>query len=162
MEDSLNERQDVANTVSFTVEGKPRGKGSVRSGMGRHFIDAKTRAAMRAIQFRAKEAMDGAKPFELPIMLMIEATFAFPKSWSKRKRKEAMTVNYEMHTTLMSKLADARLVQHTTKPDADNIAKLVKDSLSGILYVDDKQVSILHVSKKYDIEDRIIIWASEI
>lgn len=36
---------------------------------------------------------------------------------------------------------------YTTKPDVDNIAKLVMDGLNGVAYHDDKQVIQLHVSK---------------
>jgi len=35
------------------------------------------------------------------------------------------------------------------KPDADNLAKAVKDALRGIIYKDDAQVITLHVAKVY-------------
>ena len=35
------------------------------------------------------------------------------------------------------------------KPDVDNIGKSILDSLNGIAYQDDSQVSEVHVSKKY-------------
>lgn len=38
---------------------------------------------------------------------------------------------------------------HTKKPDADNLAKAVKDALSGICYKDDSQICILIVEKVY-------------
>lgn len=50
-----------------------------------------------------------------------------------------------------------RLGPHTSRPDADNIAKAVKDSLNSIVYVDDCQVSVLTVSKVYGREDRLFI-----
>lgn len=37
---------------------------------------------------------------------------------------------------------------HDHKPDADNLAKSVKDALSGLLWRDDSQVSELLVSKE--------------
>ena len=38
------------------------------------------------------------------------------------------------------------------KPDVDNVAKLLLDCLSGILYVDDAQVVDLHIFKLRDNE----------
>lgn len=35
------------------------------------------------------------------------------------------------------------------KPDVDNVAKIILDSISGIVYKDDKQIVKLTVSKKY-------------
>jgi Holliday junction resolvase RusA-like endonuclease len=35
------------------------------------------------------------------------------------------------------------------KPDSDNIAKIILDSLNGIAYKDDNQVVELNISKKY-------------
>lgn len=40
-----------------------------------------------------------------------------------------------------------------TRPDVDNLAKFVLDSLNGILYNDDRQVVSLHVMKMYDHEE---------
>ena len=38
-------------------------------------------------------------------------------------------------------------IRHTKKPDADNLAKAVLDSLNGLIWVDDAQVCELSVSK---------------
>ena len=37
----------------------------------------------------------------------------------------------------------------TKKPDCDNIAKIILDSLNKIAYHDDSQVVDLHVNKRY-------------
>jgi len=37
---------------------------------------------------------------------------------------------------------------HSKRPDADNLAKSVKDGLSGVLYHDDGQISELIVRKR--------------
>ena len=45
------------------------------------------------------------------------------------------------------------------KPDADNVAKIVLDSLNGIAWVDDSKVSILTVRKQYsDAYEGIRVW----
>lgn len=40
-------------------------------------------------------------------------------------------------------------VPHTSKPDAENVAKAALDSLTGLLWVDDSQVFDLRVKKLY-------------
>lgn len=40
---------------------------------------------------------------------------------------------------------------HATKPDADNLIKGVKDSLEGILWVNDSRITELNVKKLYDL-----------
>lgn len=40
-----------------------------------------------------------------------------------------------------------RMIMPMVKPDADNICKIILDSLNGIAYLDDKQVIDVHVKK---------------
>ena len=40
-------------------------------------------------------------------------------------------------------------VWHTTRPDADNLVKALKDACSGVIYKDDSQVCELIVRKKH-------------
>lgn len=75
--------------------------------------------------------MRGAPPMEGPIELSVVATFLWPKSISPKKRT----------------LPGAEW--KTTKPDEDNLKKLVQDSLNKIAYVDDAQVCSGHCWKKY-------------
>ena len=50
-------------------------------------------------------------------------------------------------------------------PDLDNLVKLVKDSLQGIAYKDDKQVAAIHAYKMLHLEPpfqgRTIVWVRE-
>ena len=50
------------------------------------------------------------------------------------------------------------LVPHIKKPDVDNLAKHVKDCAKGILWLDDKQVTCLTVSKAYRDSPGWAIW----
>lgn len=65
-------------------------------------------------------------------MVVIEAVFSIPKSWTRAKKAEAAA----------GKLAPG-------KPDIDNILKVVLDGLNGIAYEDDKQVTIVRCKKSY-------------
>ena len=41
------------------------------------------------------------------------------------------------------------MISPIKKPDMDNIAKIILDSLNGLAYLDDKQVTKLVIWKKY-------------
>ena len=73
----------------------------------------------------------------LKIALKLTFVFAFPKSYSKKKR--------------------ARLLDqaHTIKPDLDNLVKNVLDRGNGILWVDDKYIYQISALKKWGNTDKI-------
>ena len=68
-----------------------------------------------------------------PIKASIEAYYTIPKSKSK-KIKEQMRKG---------------ILRPTKKPDLDNLAKALLDSINGIAYKDDAQVVELSMSKYY-------------
>jgi Holliday junction resolvase RusA-like endonuclease len=75
----------------------------------------------------------------------------------------AMTIVFRtkrpMHHFIGSKPAAGRLKESAptqtapTRSDVDNLAKFVLDSLNGLLYEDDRQISSLHVTKLLDNEE---------
>jgi Holliday junction resolvase RusA-like endonuclease len=73
------------------------------------------------------------KPLEIPLRVKIIAFFEIPKSTSKKKRQDMLD----------------NKTYPTIKPDTDNIAKSILDSLNGIAFLDDKQVVSLTVEKWY-------------
>ena len=85
------------------------------------------------------------EPSTKPFKAKIIAVFEPPKSISKKKKEELLyKINY------------------TSKPDADNVAKIVLDSLNGLVYKDDSQVSALLVLKDYGTENKICVELEEI
>lgn len=68
-----------------------------------------------------------------PLKMNIDVFMLIPASYSKEKKTKA----------LENKL------RPIVKPDCDNIAKNINDSLNGILYPDDKQIVSLTVNKFY-------------
>ena len=75
--------------------------------------------------FRAEQ---GERFFDGPISVHIAAVFALPKS--KERKRDPVPEQW-----------------HTSKPDADNIAKSILDALNGIAFKDDSQVARLTVFK---------------
>ena len=81
-----------------------------------------------------------------PVGAVILAYFPIPKSASKRERALMATEQYP----------------HTKAKDADNLAKSILDSLNGIAYHDDKQVSDLDVRKRYSEAPRVEVILAEL
>ena len=71
--------------------------------------------------------------FEMPI----------PQSWSKKKR--------ELHIDK----------PHISKPDIDNLEVIVFNTLSGIVYHDDRQISHTKCVKRYSLDPKTVIEISE-
>lgn len=85
------------------------------------------------------------EPSTKPFKVKITAIFKPPEKISKKKREELLfKVNY------------------TNRPDIDNVAKIILDSLNGLAYKDDSQVSELLVFKDYGEENKIIVELEEI
>jgi len=88
------------------------------------FTPARQRNYMGMIRAEAHEQMKRfSGPMQGPLQLKIAAVYLWPKATTK------------------ARLAAADGAWKTTKPDSDNITKIVKDALNTIAYVDDAQVS---------------------
>ena len=72
-------------------------------------------------------------PYESQVRAEIEVLVAVPKSDSKTKKKAKIE----------------GMIRPAVKPDCDNLAKSILDSLNGLAYQDDKQVVELFVKKYY-------------
>ena len=78
---------------------------------------------------------------DVTLKVQITAKYPIPKSFSKKKHE--MAVDGE--------------IRPTTKPDCDNIAKIICDALNGIAYDDDKQIVSLNICKKYAETPKVIV-----
>ena len=83
--------------------------------------------------------------FNKPIKMKIEAYFAIPKSFSRVKQSQAL---------------EGKLLP-LTKPDADNIAKIICDALNDVAYKDDTQIVELAIIKRYAMEPKVKITLDE-
>jgi Holliday junction resolvase RusA-like endonuclease len=117
--------------LRFTIPGEPVAWARARLSGRVHFTPGKQRSAAGLIQVIASEAMSGAPPLEVPVAVTITAVWPWPKSMSEKKRRQS-GAHYKV-----------------SKPDADNIAKLVGDALNGIVWRDDALVARLNIQKQY-------------
>jgi len=86
---------------------------------------------MSAVRTLGSRAMADHPPLEGPVELSVLALYPWPKSMSIRAREKPGAE------------------WKATRPDEDNLKKLVADALQGIAYRDDGQVASGHCWKKF-------------
>ena len=138
-------------TVTFTILGEPRGKGRPRVVSRNGFSKAYTpkETAMYENLVRVEyEVQTGRYRFSDASFLemQIETYYSIPKSTSK-KRKTSM-----LHGE----------IRPTKKPDADNVIKVIADSLNNVAYKDDTQIVTCKCYKYYSDEPRVVVSIKEL
>lgn len=133
--------------IVFEIEGKPMAKARPRfTRKGIAYTDEKTRLYEKMVKIVFLKKYPEHKPLEGYIEANITAIFEVPKSYSKKKTKELL----ESHNN------------YDHKPDLDNIAKIILDSLNGVAFRDDAQVTILHMNKEYGEKAKVIVELKEV
>ena len=135
--------------VMYTVYGEPVGKGRPRFAKRGNFVSTytplKTKTYEDEIRMMAKAAMGSSEPLETPVTVAIYIRVGIPASFSKQKRKDAIE----------------GILKPTKKPDADNVLKCFLDGMNEIVYLDDKQVVNIHLTKVYSETPAVEIMVKE-
>ena len=136
--------------LEFEIQGKVKAKQSFkigRNGFKYTPADVKEYANWVRLCFMNKYPNWNITQFEnKPLKVIIDVFISIPKSFSKVKREQALKGG----------------IRPLTKPDADNIAKNINDSLNGITYPDDKQIACLQVNKYYALSDAVRVTITDI
>lgn len=134
----------------FVIPGEPQGKGRPRvttiAGHARAYTPDKTVSYESLIKWCWAQQYGNINPSTVPIRMHINAYYTIPASDSKNKRA--------------AKLAGS--IYPTKKVDADNLAKIVADSLNGLAYCDDVQIVDMHVYKRYGDQPRVDVTVEEV
>lgn len=128
----------------FEILGKPIGKGRPRVGKFGTYTPKKTANYETLVKYTFSNLFSNVKPTDKPIKAMITAVFTIPKSYSKKQIAEI-----------------EKKPVYTKKPDCDNIAKIILDSLNGLAYIDDNQIYNLTIIKRYGEQEKVIIELEE-
>ena len=107
-------------------------------------MPARAQAEKVRIAWEAK-AQWQAEPLAGPVSLILTYSSVPPKSWTKKKRSDA--------------LRGLVLPDHDMR-DIDNLVKLTMDGLTGVIYGDDRQVVRLTAVWSYAPVARTLIIAS--
>lgn len=86
------------------------------------------------------------KPFEGMVKGTIIAYYQIPKSVSKKKKKMMLDGD----------------IRPMTKPDLDNIEKIIYDALNGIAYTDDSHIIAQRCAKFYSETPRVEVIITEL
>ena len=126
--------------LSIVVPGKPQGK-KAAGGLAHRYNPSKQ--AMDKFTAVARPQIPATqKDYRGAVSVSINACFARPAEHFKRNKRG------------LRKTAPRK---HYQKPDSDNIAKFVLDSLSGVAYHDDAQANPLIITKTWisDEDERV-------
>lgn len=117
--------------IEFNVPGEPRTarpRACIRGDKPGMHKDRHVVAYQRVVSTIARNYMRGKAPIDAPVNVIITHVKPRPKS----------------HT-----IAQKAVPWATTKPDLDNIAKVILDAMNGIVFSDDSRVALLSIQKVY-------------
>lgn len=142
-------------TIQIVIPGIPHAQKRHRSRVvntpGRSFVQTYKSADQRVAEKTFRSWLFKSKPEKLivgPVSLSFTCYFPIPKSWPKKLQERKLTIEN---------------MQHTSRPDLDNLEKHIMDCMTGVFWVDDRQVFRVEKEKFYDREPRteIEVWFME-
>jgi Holliday junction resolvase RusA-like endonuclease len=136
--------------IKFEIPGEPTpkarprfriiGKGKAQRVMT--YNTAETVQAEKKVSCYFLKHHPGFRPLEAePLRVSVTAIHSIPKSWTKKRKQECITV----------------MQPKITRPDGDNILKLVTDALNGVAYKDDGLITEMNIKKFYGSEPMTIV-----
>ena len=132
-------------TVHFTVPGEPEGKARPRVTSRGTYTPPKTKTYEQLVRMEYRRQCKDAFFASRPLSVSIRSYHKIPQSAAKRQRERMLSDK----------------TWPTKKPDADNIAKAVLDSLNCVAYTDDAQVICLDIVKHWDTVPRVEVWITD-
>ena len=93
------------------------------------------------VKLHAAAATASKPPLTGPLRLGIEVYMPIPGSWSEKKQRAARSGE----------------IPATVRPDWDNLAKLIADSLNQLVYADDRLIVAATVSKRDSERPRLVV-----
>lgn len=137
---------------SFIIPGEAKGKGRPKFARMGNFVKTYTPKDTANYESLVKLYFTEAYPewqqgiISGAIKLSVTVQTIIPKSFSKKKTEMALK----------------NLIRPLVKPDADNIIKIIADSLNGIAYQDDKQIVSMAYDKYYSNNPHVWVIIEEL
>lgn len=136
--------------VRFIVPGEPKGKARPRvftnkEGKSQAVTPQDTLSYENLVRWVFTNTME-ARKLQGEIEAKIVAMYPIPKNMTKKNRQ----------------LIDEGKLHPTKKPDLDNVAKIILDSLNKIAFDDDSQIIRLIVEKHFSDEPRVEVTLREL
>lgn len=136
--------------IRFIVPGEPKGKARPRiftnkAGDSQAITPQDTLSYENLVKWIFNNTQES-KKLQGEIEAKIVAMYPIPKAMTKKNRQ----------------LIDEGKLHPTKKPDLDNVAKIILDSLNKIAFDDDSQVTRLIVEKHFSDEPRVEVTLREL
>lgn len=127
----------------FEIPGKIIGKGRprVNTATATAYTPTRTREYEELVKQYFIMKYRGIRPLEGRLNISITAYFAVPKNTNKNQKIEMLE----------------NTISPCKKPDIDNIAKIILDSLNKLAFNDDNQITKLNIEKIYSEEEKIYV-----
>ena len=130
--------------LEFTIYGEPYGKQNMRprviNGHASSYQTPRNLSYMQQVKYAFVESCkDQRFGDDDYLKVTIKAYKAIPKSISKIKKNRMLSCE----------------ILPITKPDLDNISKVILDALTGLAYADDSRVVEEHIYKYYSLTPRV-------
>ena len=142
----------LSEKILVIIEHRPTPKQRPAWSRGRAYTPKKTRdyEALLADVAQATMLSNKKKRFGSETPLKVTATFVFKpsKSWSKKRRQEALD---GLTFPILSNTGDV-----------DNLLKSCLDSFNGIVFDDDKAIVEIVSKKRYGEKDQIMVLVEEV
>ena len=137
--------------IHFVVPGKPFGKQrprvACRGKFSKAYTPEKTKTYENLVKlFYAQESKGEMFPEDAELEIKIVAYYEIPKSVSKVKREKMLSGE----------------IRPTKRPDIDNVAKAIYDSLNKVAYHDDAAIVESRISKFYSDRPRVEVTITNI
>lgn len=132
--------------ISFEIPGKPMGKQRARTLKNGHSYTPKETVNYETLVRQIFITQHFERQLTGAIEAEITAYFPIPMSASKKKREQMISGE----------------IRPTTKPDWDNIGKIICDSLNNLAYHDDAYIVECTVKKFYAEDPGVVINFTEI
>ena len=127
-------------SINLIIHGKPHGKARARvTCKGFAYTPKKTKENSDFIANIAMQAMAGKDKLEGPVYMEIFVYAPIPSKFKKLERQAAL---------------DGSL-RPINRPDLDNVIKQVADSVNGIIFYDDCQISEIKAMRYFSLYPRI-------
>ena len=139
------------NEIRFIIPGKPFGKQRPRVACMGKFSKAYTPKETIAYEnlvklFYTQKANGEMFPEDAELEIVILANYEIPKAASKVKREKMLSGK----------------IRPTKRPDIDNVAKVIYDSLNKVAYHDDAAIVESRVGKFYSDNPRVEVTIRQI
>jgi len=136
--------------AAFEIPGQPQGKGRPRFAVRNGRVSTRTPDATMVYENYVRVMYQNSNGIRFPdgsaLTMDVLAFYQIPKSASKKKKNDMQSEK----------------IRPTTKPDADNVVKVIADSLNGLAYRDDAQIVECRIRKFYSDIPRVYVEISEV